>query len=106
MAARRFSPRGPLGLGPLLLGALDAQSLADNLPHGISLNACALFVGLCEAPLCLRDYLAFGGGVRRLSLNDCFAPIRHARSCAMLPAKHIGTSAAGRQSVHRCNASN
>ncbi len=57
-SAGRFSPRGPLGIGLLLLGALDAQSLADNFPLGISLDASALLVGLCEAPLGLGDYLA------------------------------------------------
>ena len=51
-----FSPRGPLGIGLLLLGALDAQSLADNLPHGIGLDARALFVSLREAQLGLGDY--------------------------------------------------
>jgi hypothetical protein len=65
-----------------------------------------LFVGLREASIGLRDYLALGGGVRRLSLNDWFDPIGHARSCAMLSAKHIGTSAAGRQSVNACYISN
>jgi hypothetical protein len=55
-SAGRFSPHGPSGVGLLLLGALDAQSLADNLPPGISLDACALFVGLRETPLGLGDY--------------------------------------------------
>ncbi len=55
-SAGRFSPRGPLGIGFLLLGALDAQPLADNLPHGISLDASALLVGLREALLGLGDY--------------------------------------------------
>ena len=56
---------GPLSIGLLLLGALDARLLADNLPHRISLDARALFVGLREAPLGLGNYLALGGGVRR-----------------------------------------
>jgi hypothetical protein len=61
-SAGRFSPCGPLGIGLLLLGELDALLLAGNLLDGVSLNAVALLVGLCEASLCLRDYLAVWGG--------------------------------------------
>src|SRR6266481_1578329 len=45
---RFLHPRGPLGIGLLLLGALDARLLANNLPHGISLDARALFLGIRE----------------------------------------------------------
>src|SRR5258708_6386157 len=73
-SAGRFSPLGPLGIG-LLLGALDAQSLAGNLPFGISLDASALLVGLREASLGLGDYLAIWGGWLMVSLLT----IGHAR---------------------------
>jgi hypothetical protein len=54
--------------GLLLLGALDAQSLAGNLPFGISLDASALLVGLGETSLGLGDYLTNWGGWLRVSV--------------------------------------
>jgi hypothetical protein len=67
-SAGRFWPCGPLGIGLLFLGALDAPLLAGNLPFGISPNAGALLVGLREASLGLRDYLAGRGGWLMVSL--------------------------------------
>jgi hypothetical protein len=61
-SAGRFWPCGPLGIGLVLLGALDPPFLAGNLPFGISLDASALLVGLREASLGLGDYLANWGG--------------------------------------------
>ena len=52
----RFSLRGPLGTG--LLGSPSALLLAGNFPFGVGLNASALFIGLRETSLGLRDDLA------------------------------------------------
>src|SRR6266446_5683496 len=105
-SAGRFSPRGPLGIGLLLLCALDAPFLAVNLPFEIGLDASTLLVGLREAPFCLGDYHVGRGGwpaVGRIRLTSwslgqwChlfFEVLQHNRKVEeiFLNPKHFGVA--------------
>ena len=52
----RYPSRGPLGIG--LLGSPGALLFAGDFPFGVRLDASALFIGLRETSLGLRDDLA------------------------------------------------